>query len=234
MIKIGICDDNAKIVSKIKRYIESYDKEKADILTFKNGEELLGKDEVFDAIFLDIDMDGINGIETAQKIRRYDKDVKIIYVTSYTEYTNAAFSVHAFGYLNKPVKQEEIFKQLDEVISYGRKSKKEEPCISFIAIDGVVRMHPKDIYYFEYFNRKIKMNTNKGVFILKEKIMDIARKMEQYGFYMPHKSFTVNLYHVKSINGYDSFMMNGNIVPLSQKKSVIFREKLNEFIAEQI
>lgn len=72
-------------------------------------------------------MDGINGIETAQKIRRYDKDVKIIYVTSYTEYTNAAFSVHAFGYLNKPVKQEEIFKQLDEVISYGRKARKKNP-----------------------------------------------------------------------------------------------------------
>ena len=54
--------------------------------------------------------------------------------------------------------------------------------------------------------------------------MDIARKMEQYGFYMPHKSFTVNLYHVKSIKGYDIFMMNGNIVPLSQKKSVIFRK----------
>ena len=64
--------------------------------------------------------------------------------------------------------------------------------------------------------------------------MDIARKMEQYGFYMTHKSFTVNLYHVKSIKGYDIFMMNSNIVPLSQKKSVIFREKLNEFIAEQI
>ena len=145
MIKIGICDDNAKIVSKIKRYVESYDKEKADIRTFKNGEELLAEEEVFDAIFLDIDMDGINGIETAQKIRIYDKDVKIIYITSYTEYTNAAFSVHAFGYLNKPVKQEEIFKQLDEVISYGRKSKKEEHCISFIAIDGVVRIQPKDI-----------------------------------------------------------------------------------------
>ena len=78
MIKIGICDDNAKIVSKIKRYVESYDKEKADIRTFKNGEELLAEEEVFDAIFLDIDMDGINGIETAQKIRIYDKDVKII------------------------------------------------------------------------------------------------------------------------------------------------------------
>ena len=82
MIKIGICDDNAKIVSKIKRYVESYDKEKADIRTFKNGEELLAEEEVFDAIFLDIDMDGINGIETAQKIRIYDKDVKIIYITN--------------------------------------------------------------------------------------------------------------------------------------------------------
>lgn len=44
MIKIGICDDNAKIVSKIKRYVESYDKEKADIRTFKNGEELLAEE----------------------------------------------------------------------------------------------------------------------------------------------------------------------------------------------
>ena len=238
-MKVAICDDSeqdiADLKEKLLKIIEGQI-ENCEIHVYTDVTKFLKEIHIisFDGIFLDIDMDGINGIETAQKIRRYDKDVKIIYVTSYTEYTNAAFSVHAFGYLNKPVKQEEIFKQLDEVISYGRKSKKEEPCISFIAIDGVVRMHPKDIYYFEYFNRKIKMNTNKGVFILKEKIMDIARKMEQYGFYMPHKSFTVNLYHVKSIKGYDIFMMNSNIVPLSQKKSVIFREKLNEFIAEQI
>ena len=238
-MKVAICDDSeqdiADLKEKLLKIIEGQI-ENCEIHVYTDVTKFLKEIHTisFDGIFLDIDMDGINGIETAQKIRIYDKDVKIIYVTSYTEYTNAAFNVHAFGYLNKPVKQEEIFKQLDEVISYGRKSKKEEHCISFIAIDGVVRMHPKDIYYFEYFNRKIKMNTNKGVFILKEKIMDIARKMEQYGFYMPHKSFTVNLYHVKSIKGYDIFMMNGNIVPLSQKKSVIFREKLNEFIAEQI
>lgn len=234
MIKIGICDDNANIVSKLKRYIESYDKEKAYIVTFSNGEELLSSGHIFDAIFLDIDMGGINGIETAQKIRRYDKEVKIIYVTNYNEYTNAAFTVHAFGYLKKPVKKEDIFKQLTEVISYSRESEQAELSVNFKTIDGIVRMQPKEIYYFEYFNRKIKMNTSKGIFILKEKIMDIARRMEQYGFYMPHKSFTVNLYHVKSIKGYDIFMMNGNIIPLSQKKSVIFREKLNEFIARQI
>ena len=91
MIKIGICDDNAKIVSKIKRYVESYDKEKADIRTFKNGEELLAEEEVFDAIFLDIDMDGINGIETAQKIRIYDKDVKIIIKPPYHHSTNIVY-----------------------------------------------------------------------------------------------------------------------------------------------
>ena len=65
---------------------------------------MLESEEKFDIIFLDIDMGGINGIETAKKIRIYDKKVKIIYVTNYTDYTSSAFSVHAFGYLVKPIK----------------------------------------------------------------------------------------------------------------------------------
>ena len=58
--------------------------------------------------------------------------------------------------------------------------------------------------------------------------------MEKYGFCMPHKSFVVNLYQVKSLKGYDITMMDGSVVPLSQKKSVEFREKLSSFLARQI
>ncbi len=54
--------------------------------------------------------------------------------------------------------------------------------------------------------------------------------METYGFAMPHKSFCVNLYQVKNIKGYDIFMMNGDTIPLSQKKSVEFRKKLHDFL----
>ncbi|MEN8076680.1 response regulator [Clostridioides difficile] len=77
MIKIGICDDDKNIVSKIKTYINEYSKEKFIINTYNSGEELLSLNEKFDVIFLDIDMIGIDGIETAKRLRIYDKDVKI-------------------------------------------------------------------------------------------------------------------------------------------------------------
>ncbi len=232
MLRIGICDDDIKIVNKIKNYIEDYT-EGSLIDTFKSGEELLQEKRDFHVLFLDIDMSGINGIEAAKEIRSYDKKVNIIYITSYTDYVNLAFQVHAFGYLTKPVKKEDIYKQLDEVIAYTKKDVEEE-LIEFITVDGIVRIAPKEIYYFEYMDRRVKMNTKRGIYILKDKITSIAKTMSRYDFLVPHKSFTVNLFHVKSIKGYDIFMMDGSVVPLSQKKSCEFREELNKYLENHI
>ncbi|MGL4106657.1 LytR/AlgR family response regulator transcription factor [Clostridium sp. LP20] len=232
MIKIAICDDDRNIINEIKNCIESYQGLEYSITTYGSGEELLEASEKFDLIFLDIDMTGINGIETAKEIRNYDKAVKIIYVTSYTDYLNLAFSVHAFGYLNKPVKMEQIHSQLDEVLSYSMEEKEE--VLEFITTEGVVRLTAKEIYYFEYINRTVKLKTLKESYILRDKITRIANEMEEYGFLMPHKSFTVNLFHVKSIKGYDIFMMDGSIIPLSQKKSTEFRDEFNMFLEKRI
>lgn len=232
MIKIGICDDDNNIVSKIKTYINEYPKEKFIINTYNSGEELLSLKEKFDVIFLDIDMIGIDGIETAKRLRLYDKDVKIIYVTSYGDYRNLAFKVHAFSYLNKPISKEEIFNELDEIISYS--NNKEEELLLLDSNEGIVRVKPSDIYYFEYFDRKVKIKTLNKTYIIKDKITNVAKKMESYDFVMPHKSFTVNLYYVKSIKAYDIYIVDGSIIPLSQKKSVAFRESLNDFLEKQI
>jgi len=233
MLNIAICDDDLNIVRQMKKLIESYEKEKCSISTYSNGEELLQESKQFDVIFLDIDMSGIDGIETAKQIRNSDKNVKIIYVTNFTDYTNLAFSVHAFGYLNKPIKEEEIYMQLDEVIVYT-KSKEDEVLIEFVTTDGIKRLTTKEIYYFEYLNRNVQMKTLSDTYILKEKITDVANFMNKYGFLMPHKSFTVNLFYVKSVKGYDIYMMDESIIPLSQKKSVEFKEQLNIFLGNHI
>lgn len=233
MINIAICDDDKKIVEQIKKYIMEYKKTECEVKTYSSGEKLLEVKFDFQIIFLDIDMTGINGIETAKKIRNYDKSVKIIYVTSFTDYVNMAFEVHAFGYLNKPIKKEQIYKQLDEAAAYSKEEEKEET-IEFITLDGVVRLYPKQIYYFEYVSRKVKMKTLDKTYMLKEKIAIIASKMEKYGFLMPHKSFTVNLFYIRNIKGYDIFMTDGSIIPLSQKKSAEFREQFNIFLENHI
>lgn len=230
MIKIAICDDEVTTLHRTKLYLEEYPI-KFSIDEFTSGESLLQSPEKYEIILLDIDMAGINGIETAKKIRQQDKNVKIIYVTNYTDYTTFAFSVHAFAYLLKPVKKEELFQQLDEAFEY---TKHQEPeLIEFQTEDGIVRLKLHEILYFEYQNRKVFLKTEKETFSLRAKITQIGEQMKEKGFEMPHKSFVVNLYAVKRIQGYDIYLTDNTIIPLSQKKSATFRKALNRYLSQE-
>lgn len=232
MIKIAICDDDQITLNNTKVIIENYRIKDFQINSYNSGEELLESNLKFDIIFLDIDMTGINGIETAKRIRTFDKKVKIIYVTNYTDYTSSAFSVHAFGYLVKPIKEKDLHEQLEEALSY---MKEDEECIvEFMTEEGIVRIDIKKIYYFEYVSRKILMKTSEKTYVLKDKISQISEKMKVFGFEMPHKSFVVNLYNVKSVKGYEVYMMDKSIVPLSQKKSTEFRNSLNMYLSNHL
>lgn len=113
MKKIAICDDEPAV----RKQMEAYFKELESVFCisyFESGEALLESDVLYDVIFLDIDMKGISGIDTARKIRVRDKKAKIIYVTAYEDFREYAFGVHAFGYLVKPVEKEKILEILQE------------------------------------------------------------------------------------------------------------------------
>ena len=114
MKKIAICDDEPAV----RKQMEAYFKELESVFCisyFESGEALLESDVLYDVIFLDIDMKGISGIDTARKIRVRDKKAKIIYVTAYEDFREYAFGVHAFGYLVKPVEKEKIL----EILQHG-------------------------------------------------------------------------------------------------------------------
>lgn len=231
-MKIAVCDDDRNIVEKIKKDILEYD-ETYMVELYSSGESLLENTEIYDIIFLDIDMKGINGIETAKRIREKDKNVKIIYVTSYADYVNFAFSVHAFAYLLKPVTREKIHQQLREADSYYRKDTISQ-VLRFETKEGIIEKDVKEIYYFEYLNRYVHMKTTEKEYILSTGITEIANRMGKYGFVVPHKSFAVNLSHVKNVKGYDIYITDGSVLPLSQKKSTEFRRKLHEYLATLI
>ncbi len=233
-MRIAVCDDDETAVSFLRELIESYPKQKLNADGYSSGEDLLRTGNIYDLIFLDIDMKGIDGIETARRIRIHDRKVKIVYVTSYKEYAGKAFSVHAFGYLLKPVKQEKIWKQIEDALLWQEEEAPEVKQVEFTAVEGLVRLPVDMIYYFEYQNRRIYMKAKDTTYEMRGKISDIAGRMEEYGFSVPHKSFVVNLYHVKNIKGYEILMMNGEWIPLSQKQAVQFKEKLSLYLADKM
>lgn len=122
MKKIAICDDEPAV----RKQMEAYFKELESVFCisyFESGEALLESDVLYDVIFLDIDMKGISGIDTARKIRVRDKKAKIIYVTAYEDFREYAFGVHAFGYLVKPVEKEKFWKSFRKLLTMNRRSK---------------------------------------------------------------------------------------------------------------
>lgn len=232
MKKIAVCDDDETLLCVMKEILQSLEKT-FQIDFFQSGEDLLSRPQDYEIIFLDIDMKGISGIDTARKIRIYNKRTKIIYVTAYEDFRDFAFSVHAFGYLTKPVTKDRILNIVKEAMDYTIEEIS-GPKIHFYCQEGYQEFFPEDILYFEYQSRKICIFTVKGNFLIHDKIGNICGKMAEMGFASPHKSFVVNLAHIKGICGYELTLSNGTHLPLSQKKSAQFRQIFTKYLTQKL
>ncbi|MGB8452159.1 MAG: LytTR family DNA-binding domain-containing protein [Anaerocolumna sp.] len=247
MFTIVICDNNKKDTIKLEIIVKSYMDTKSipyQINIFKSGEELLEFHDKFDLIFLDIAMDGINGIQAGKKMREINRNAKIVYTTNYQQFCIQAMNnVHAFAYLEKPITKEKAERQLDEIIRYIEEENKKIEIVKFEIMEitekgklesKIKNFEVKDIFYFEYFNRKIKIKLGNEEYFFVDRMKDLAEKMREHNFEICHQCFLVNLGHIKKIKGYEVFLDNNEKLPVSQKKSADFRKKLNKFIQSSI
>jgi DNA-binding LytR/AlgR family response regulator len=247
MFNIAICDDSKTDSSRIEMIVKSYmDRKQIPYIvnTFQTGAELLEFHDKIDLIFLDIAMDGMNGIQTGKKIHESDRNMKIIYTTSYQQYCEKAVNiVHAFAYLEKPVSKEKTYQQLDEILRYAQEESEKEETIKFEVFEftdqgklenSIMDFNIRDILYFEYFNRKIKIRLKNKEYFFVEIMKVLADKMQEHNFEICHQCFLVNLRHIRNIKGYEIFLDNDERIPVSQKRSAEFRKRLNKFIQSSI
>lgn len=232
MYKIAVCDDEEAVAAQVKELITEWNPS-VDVVCFSSGEELLENYQSYEAVFLDIDMAGMNGIETGKAIRKMDKDTKIVYLTAYRDYVSGAFGVHAFQYLLKPVNKKAIWNVLEEIFRYTKAAEK-KIILDFHTVDGSLCLPVERIYFFEYENRKIRIVTDEEQYYMSDKIGNVAKRMAEFGFSMPHQSFVVNMFHVKNVKNQQIFLDNGMEIPLSQKKQKIWKQELMEYLSRRL
>lgn len=231
MLRIAICDDEEKDRIKIQdSLIKVADKCDIDIriFSYKKGTELLADKKEYDLIFLDVEMEDIDGIETAQKIRSYDMNVPIVYVTQYPDYWKRAYKVHAFDFISKPYYIEDIENVMrDFLVSLKEKDEKK---ISFNTNDGVIVLNMNSISHFHLSSKRhVDIYTVYGNYISNENLNSIMEKLDKEQFYRTSRDYIVNLSFVSIFRNKQGITLKDSTwIPLSINKQVEFYEKLSQ------
>lgn len=217
MINIGICDDElhyrAEIKDILKDILSPYPIN-YDIYEFSSGEELLNNyPKDLDILIMDIQMKTINGMDTAKKIREFDCNLEIIFMTSFAEFMQEGYEVKAYRYILKPISERKISKNVIPCIS--EIIKKRNNYITINVKNYIDRIKIDSIIYIETDRPNILIYTRDNMYTTKMSISKIEKILSEYGFFRSHNSYIINLKLVESMNG-NTVIVNGNKIPISK------------------
>lgn len=213
MLKIAICDDEQNMCSAIETLLCSAAEElglAVDTEVFYSGESLykyLAGGSCFDLIFLDIEMDGMNGIDVSDKLRGdfEDIDTEIVYVTCTTQYDRMLFDYHPLAFIPKPPEKEQIQRALTLA---AKKKQIREPYFSFSYQRQVQTVPFSKILYFESENRKVRIVTDAANYSYYGNLSGLCPSLPSY-FFQVHRSYIVNLHQIARYGGREITMSDG-------------------------
>ena len=218
MFKIAICDDEDTLICQLKDHLNQYADETNKefcFFTFHDGSELLQEySPDFDLIFLDIKMAQINGLKTAEAIRKMDSTVGIIFLTSLKQYVWKGYQYRAVNYLLKPVK-------------YGVK---DEPYFSFSNDRGKYKVLYKNLCYAHTEKRNVMLHFEGHKQVIYKNMKEVSALLcQQPQFVRCHQSFVVNMSYIKGMEGMEIILITGEHIPISQPKRKEFMMKLTDY-----
>ncbi len=232
MIRIAICDDEKNFVCQIKKILEGYSGEIGETICieeFYDGVMLLDKYSCqFDIIFLDIKMPFVDGVKVAEKIRKRDPYVTIIFLTSILGRALDGYRVNAANFLVKPVKKEKVIHEIDNWIEENRMKRQE--CILIENKEGQFKVPIASIRYIETYNRNLLVHVENQSIVCYKKLKQIKGKLEPYGFAQIHKGILINMSYVNSIEGSGVILITKEELPVGRAMKKEFMQHLAEYL----
>lgn len=237
MFNIVICDDEIALIKDLKELLNRYAADTGRefcFFEFHDGIELLENYQPdFDLIFLDIKMEKLGVLKTAEEIRKTDSTVGLFFLTSLSQYVWKGYEYGAINYLLKPMKYGRLKMELDRFFS--RYQGKEEGYLSFSNDNGKYKVLYKNLRYAETQKRNVLLHFDEQEQVIYKNMKEIASILEaQRQFARCHASFIVNMVYVKSVENLEAVLTTGERVPISQPKRKEFMAKLADFWGDML
>ena len=230
-MKIALIDDELQERENITNYLSTFSNSEGtafDIKCFESGEQFLKEFRlVYDIIFLDIEMSGINGMETAKMIRLKDKSVSIIFITNSVSYAVDGYSVEAVDYILKPVIYMDFAMKLKKVLRKSNRTK--DFFIKIDALDLIKTMNTSEIYYVEVLGHYLIYHTKDGDIKSRGTMKEVTSRLIPYNFCRVHKCYLVNLNFVTEVKT-GSVTVLDQFLPLGRVYKDKFKKEFMDFI----
>lgn len=240
MIRVAICDDEHEALQHMEDAIAHYGKQKSlELLVdrFSHAEELNSQIESnrnYQIYVLDMMMPGMDGIEIGHAIRRQDSHAAIIYLTSSMDYAYQAFGVFAQRYLLKPIQENDFHEAMDFAVGNALQQQR---ALNVNTAHGIHRILYNEIEYIENAARALHIFTTDGNEIVSRLLRksfesDMCGILSSQDFIQSHKSFIVNLSHIKLYGTSQITMRSGAKIPISKSRQAKVKRAYLKYISE--
>lgn len=224
-MNIAVVDDEEVIREQICNFIKKQNV-KCHVEAYGAGRELLESGMFFDIIFLDIQMEGMSGIETARMLRKSQggkmgnpvkgEESVLIFITGIREYVFEAFDVSAFHYLLKPVEEKKFAEVFQRAAAEVEKRKKQGRQKLFIKSKGLI-LDQSSILYLESRGKKVAIHTLKETFEIYAVLGELESQLAE-GFYRCHRGYLVNMAYIVEFDHESITLNNKERIYLTKKK----------------
>lgn len=226
-LRVGICDDEAQDLAKLLNLIKLYDMEnQLQVTSFLHAKDILTafKELEFDIVILDIEMAPPTGFDIAKELAHAQNPPVIIFATKSSVYAMKGYGI-AIRYLQKPIIRENLFEALDAAIADATAHR-----LTFQMDSTLVALFLRDIQYIEAFGHYVVIHTAQNEYRFRSTLKDIMQRLPRGYFTSPHKSYVVNLEHIRSASATEIVLDCGAAVPIGRKRMQEFNEALYHFL----
>lgn len=204
MLNFVICDDNASVSNRLSQMLESlfikYNLDANIPLMAINASEVLKfiENNTIDVLFLDIDLkSNMSGLDLANKIRKFNKNIYIIFTSAHLEYVLVAYKYKTFDFLPKPLTLERLDETIERLIEdINCESNKN----SFIHLDGKNNIINQDsVQFIKKDGMKLVFYTDTKTYVTYSSFNKISNTLPK-NFVRCHKSYIANINNINDVN----------------------------------
>lgn len=220
LVRLAVVEDEVQLHDYYGKMLEAWGKARkirVSVTFVESAEEYLFKydrQNEFDILFLDVCMKGMNGMELAREIRKYDRKVQIVFLTGKTEYVFEGYEIGAVRYLVKPVEEKELGKALDACMEKFAGSRDDYLTIKYHGEN--LKIARSEIVYAKVNGHYLQMRTTDGVYEWKASLKEMMDKLDPERFVTANRSAVVNLEFIEKIAREECILENGETIPVSR------------------